>query len=202
MSAGDGRRSRRFLPRDPRVEEPYRLTPQLAFRVALLGFFALALFAVLFLRLWALQVLSGEKYAQAANNNRLRTLRLEAPRGPIVDRHGRALVVNVPGTRVELWPADLPKSWPEQRDELRRLSKIVGVPVGTILDRMNAHAGDPLTPVVVQTRPARGPGVVRVRARQRVSRRSHRRQLPAQISATSRSAHRFWATSARSPSPS
>jgi penicillin-binding protein 2 len=149
--ASDAARPRRFLPPDPRVEEPYRLTPQLAFRVALLGFFALALFAVLFLRLWALQVLSGEKYTQAANNNRLRTLRLEAPRGPIVDRHGRALVVNVPGTRVELWPADLPKSWPEQRDELRRLSKITGVPVKKILDRMNAHAGDPLTPVVVQT---------------------------------------------------
>jgi hypothetical protein len=46
--------SRRFLPGDPRVSEPYRLTPQLALRVAVLGFFALALFAVLFLRLWAL----------------------------------------------------------------------------------------------------------------------------------------------------
>ena len=52
--------SRRFLPGDPRVSEPYRLTPQLALRVAVLGFFALALFAVLFLRLWALQVLSGD----------------------------------------------------------------------------------------------------------------------------------------------
>ncbi|HLM34408.1 MAG TPA: penicillin-binding protein 2 [Gaiellaceae bacterium] len=151
MASATRGRSGRFLPPDPRVEEPYRLTPQLAFRVALLGFFALALFAVLFLRLWALQVLSGDQYAAAANNNRVRTLRVDAPRGPILDRNGRALVVNVPGTRVELWPSDLPKTWPAQRDELRRLSKIVGVPVTEILRRMKKHESDPVTPVVVQT---------------------------------------------------
>jgi len=37
----------RFLPGDPRVEEPYRLTPQLALRVAVLGFLALTIFAVM-----------------------------------------------------------------------------------------------------------------------------------------------------------
>jgi penicillin-binding protein 2 len=149
--ATDAQHPRRFLPPDPRVEEPYRLTPQLAFRVAILGALAFALFAVLFLRLWALQVLSGDQYAAAASENRLRTLRLDAPRGPILDRDGKVLVTNMPGTRVELWPADLPKNWPAQRDELRRLSKIVGVPVGEILRRMKKHEGDPLSPVVVQT---------------------------------------------------
>jgi penicillin-binding protein 2 len=144
------RTPRRFLPPDPRVEEPYRLTPQLALRVAVLGALTLAVFAVLFLRLWALQVLSGDKYAAAASDNRVRTLRLDAPRGTIVDRNGKPLVINVPGTRVELWPADLPKSWPEQRAVLRRLSKIVDVPVKQILRRMKQHEGDPLTPVVVQ----------------------------------------------------
>ena len=109
----------RFLPGDPRVEEPYRLTPQLAFRVAIMAFLALAVFAVLFLRLWALQVLSGDRYLAVANDNRVRTLHLEAQRGPVLDRNGSVLVENVPGTRVELWPADLPKSWPAQRSELR-----------------------------------------------------------------------------------
>jgi penicillin-binding protein 2 len=142
---------RRFLPPDPRVEEPYRLTPQLAFRVALLGFFALALFAILFLRLWALQVLSGEKYAATANNNRVRTLPVPAPRGAILDRNGKVIVGNVAGTRVALWPDDLPKTWPEQRKELRRLAKVVHVPVAAILARIKAHEDDPLTPVVVQT---------------------------------------------------
>jgi rod shape-determining protein MreD len=36
--------SRRFLPRDPHVAEPYRLTPQLALRVGILGMLALAVF--------------------------------------------------------------------------------------------------------------------------------------------------------------
>jgi penicillin-binding protein 2 len=141
---------RRFLPPDPRVEEPYRLTPQLALRVAILGALAVAVFAVLFLRLWALQVLAGDKYAAAANDNRVRTFAIDAERGNILDRHGKPLVVNVPGTRVELWPADLPKSWPEQRAELRKLSTIVGIPVREILRKIKKHEGDPLTPVVVQ----------------------------------------------------
>ena len=79
----------RFLPGDPRVAEPYRLTPQLALRVAILAFLALGVFAVLFLRLWALQVLSGDRYLAQANDNRVRTLRVEAPRGPILDRNGK-----------------------------------------------------------------------------------------------------------------
>jgi len=142
--------NRRFLPGDPRVEEPYRLTPQLAFRVAILAFLALAVFAVLFLRLWALQVLSGDRYLAAANDNRVRTLRIEAPRGPVLDRTGKLIVTNVPGTRVELWPADLPKTWAAQRKELRALAAVTGASVKDMLADLNAHAGDPLTPIVVQ----------------------------------------------------
>ena len=102
-------RSRRFLPGDPRVEEPYRLTPQLALRVAILGFVALAVFAVLFLRLWALQVLSGSKYLREASDNRVRNISVDAPRGWIVDRYGHPLVENAVGTSLVVWPADLPR---------------------------------------------------------------------------------------------
>ena len=142
--------SGRFLPGDPRVSEPYRLTPQLALRVAVLGFLALALFAVLFLRLWALQVLSGDRYLAQANDNRVRTLRLEAPRGPILDRNGRVLVTNTPGTRVELWPSDMPKTWAAQLAELRRLASVTGVSTKDIVAELGKHGSDPLTPVVVQ----------------------------------------------------
>jgi len=142
--------SRRFLPGDPRVSEPYRLTPQLALRVAVLGFLALALFAILFLRLWALQVLSGERYLAQANDNRVRTLRLEAPRGAILDRNGRVLVTNTPGTRLELWPSDLPKTWAAQLAELRKISYVTGVPTKDIVAELAKHGNDPLTPIVVQ----------------------------------------------------
>ena len=41
-----------------------------------------------FFRLWFLQVLSGEDYVSQARENRVRKVRIEAPRGDIVDRHG------------------------------------------------------------------------------------------------------------------
>ena len=73
--------SRRFLPPDPRVEEPYRLTPKLALRVGILGMLAIAVFAALFLRLWSLQVLNGEQLLRASQNNQRRDVRVPAPRG-------------------------------------------------------------------------------------------------------------------------
>ena len=147
---GKRSRSRRFLPPDPRVEGPHRLTPQIALRVGLLGAVALGVFAVLFLRLWALQVLSGNDYLQAALKNQLRTVRLESPRGPIQDRHGRVLVTNQPGTVVRIWPADLPKQG--RYTELRRLSEILDLPLARISAEIRKRRGDPLTPVTLPVR--------------------------------------------------
>ncbi len=96
-----------FLPRDPRVEEPYRLTSQTALRIAILGAIAIALFAALFLRLWALQVICGERYLLEAQNNQVRSARVEASRGTIVDRNGNLLVSNQAATSVQLWPATI-----------------------------------------------------------------------------------------------
>ncbi len=142
--------SRRFLPKDPRVEEPWLFTPRIALRVAILGVVALGVFGVLFLRLWALQVLSGTQYLRTAEDNQLRTVRVQAPRGVILDRNGRAIVTNVAGTAVQLWPADLPKTWRAELRELRALSKIVHVPVPQILAGIRKRAGDPVTPVTVK----------------------------------------------------
>ena len=138
----------RFLPRDPRVDAPYRLTPQLVFRIGILGFLTLIVFAVLFVRLWALQVLSGNQFLVAAQNNQLRLLRLDAPRGPIEDRFGRVLVQNTNATAVRIWPADLPKHGAYQ--ELRRLSRILEVPLADVTSEIKKHKGDPLTPVTVK----------------------------------------------------
>jgi penicillin-binding protein 2 len=145
--AGTGRT---FLPPDPRVDEPFRLTPQAALRVAVLGGIVLLVFGALFLRLWALEILSGHQYLRVAQNNQLRTIRLEAQRGPIVDRNGRVLVANREGTAVGLWPADLPHKWHARLRELRLLSKVVGVPVTEMLKGIAERKDDPLTPVTVK----------------------------------------------------
>jgi penicillin-binding protein 2 len=110
---------------------------------------ALIIFAILFLRLWALQVLSGDRYLNAAQNNQLRTIRVEAQRGSIVDRSGRTIVSNVPGTGVRIWTADLPE---EGRYAMfKRLSKILRVPLPRLTKALEENKGDPLTPILVKT---------------------------------------------------
>ena len=45
---------------------------------------------------WHVQIAEGANFRSLADNNRIRRLSLEAPRGLIKDRHGRSLVENVP----------------------------------------------------------------------------------------------------------
>ena len=85
------------------------LSPQLAMRVAILGGVALALFAIIFFRLWFLQVLSGDEYLVQARENRTRDVRIQAPRGEIVDRNGATLVANRYANVVQIEPQDLPE---------------------------------------------------------------------------------------------
>ena len=68
-----------FLPPDPRVEEPYLLTPKMAMRVAILGAVALVVFGVLFLRLWSLQILSADSTARRRSQNQQRTVSSRRP---------------------------------------------------------------------------------------------------------------------------
>jgi len=154
MSSRDGtpygnRRSlsQRFLPPDPKSREPYRLTPGLALRVGVLGAAALLVFGVLFFRLWSLQFLSGPKYLAAAQDNQLRLIRVEAPRGPILDRNGTVIVDNTAGTAVELWVGDLPKQG--RYAEIRQLASVLDVPVGELAATVDR--ADPVYPIVVKT---------------------------------------------------
>ncbi len=93
-----------FVPQDQRPP----LTPQLALRVAMIGMFALALFAIIFFRLWFLQVLSGNQYLAQASVNRVRNLDIPSPRGQIVDRNGTVMVSSTPVPAVVISPPDLP----------------------------------------------------------------------------------------------
>jgi penicillin-binding protein 2 len=142
---------RTFLPPDPRVEEPYRVTPQAAVRIAILGIVAVTIFGALFFRLWALQVISGERYLEAAKNNQVRTSRVAAPRGSILDRDGNVLVSNVPGTAVQLWPAAFHEATIERQDRtLHRLASLLGVRYREIKADVAARGDDELTPVTIK----------------------------------------------------
>ena len=139
--------SGRFLPPDPNAHEPYRLTPKLALRVGLMGTLAIAVFATLFLRLWSLQILNGEQLLRASQNNQLRDVRIQAPRGPILDRNGQKLVTNIPGLAVQVRITDLPKQRSVRLREIRALARLVGVPATQIGATIRRHRQDPLTPV-------------------------------------------------------
>ena len=141
--------SSRFLPPDPGVEAPYRLTPGLAFRVGLLGIVALVVFTVLLFRLWSLQVLSGDSHLAQAQGNQKRTIRIEAPRGTIVDRRGRVIVDNVAGTAVKVWVSDLPKVG--RYDVIKRLATVLGVRPARLAKEVDARFADPVNPITVKT---------------------------------------------------
>src|SRR5438477_4234325 len=84
------------------------VSPQLALRVAIIGGLVMTMFAIIFFRLWYLQVLSGEKYVKQANANRARELPIAAQRGEILDGDGRPIVASRVSNAVRIVPSALP----------------------------------------------------------------------------------------------
>src|ERR1044071_314162 len=65
-------------------------------RLRLIQAVILLLLGVLAVRLYVLQVVNGAKYAEVAENQRIRLLPIPAPRGDILDRDGHVLVNSAP----------------------------------------------------------------------------------------------------------
>ncbi|MFZ1995198.1 MAG: penicillin-binding transpeptidase domain-containing protein [Solirubrobacteraceae bacterium] len=140
------------MPTPPEERRP-PLTPQLALRVAIVGSFALALFAIIFFRLWFLQVLSGDQYVKAATVNRVRRIDVAAPRGEVLDASGTPLVDSVKTLAVQISPEDLPTpvtldkldtlEHPPRADAIvyNRLAHVLGLP--TKRARCQLHMATP-----------------------------------------------------------
>jgi penicillin-binding protein 2 len=122
---------------------------RLALRIAVLGGVAVLLFAVLFFRLWNLQVLSGSEYLAEAKNNRTREFKVIAPRGDILDRDGNVLVDNRTSLALQLNTQKLPEDPVEERDELTRLGGLAQMSLRkvrrTIRESEEVAAGAPVT---------------------------------------------------------
>src|SRR6266487_5276858 len=65
---------------------------RLGSRLSVLKYLMVAVFSVLSVSFWVLQIVQHAKYAEMAENNHQRTLALRAPRGLVFDRTGRVLV--------------------------------------------------------------------------------------------------------------
>ena len=64
------------------------------------------IFLLIIGRVFYLQVIRGEYYKNIAENNRIRSLEVKAPRGLIIDRNGEILASNVPSFDLVLSPSE------------------------------------------------------------------------------------------------
>ncbi|HEU4463054.1 MAG TPA: penicillin-binding protein 2, partial [Solirubrobacterales bacterium] len=122
---------------------------RLYLRVAVVGGVAAVLFAILFFRLWNLQVIAGDEYLAEAKNNRTREVKVIAPRGDILDRDGEVLVDNRTSLALQVNTAKLPEDPAEERTELARLGELAHMSLRkvrrTIEESEEVAAGAPVT---------------------------------------------------------
>ena len=80
-------------------------------------------FTVLLGRLWSMQLVSSDDYAQQAESNRTRTVYTSAPRGRILDRNGEEIVGNRPSLTVVAESSVL-----DDEVEMQLLASLLGMP--------------------------------------------------------------------------
>ncbi len=105
----------------------------------LIGFalFAVLVFAVLLVRLVDVQIVHGAEYRAQAEANQIRLIRVAAPRGLIVDRHGKVMVRSRPSFVVALVPS-LVK---DLHSELESVATTIHLPMAKLEYRLYHHRG-------------------------------------------------------------
>ena len=107
---------------------------------------------ILFLRLWYLQILKGEEFKQFAEENRLKKIKIEAPRGMVFDRDRKLLLDNHPTFNVTITPQYFRAAKVEERDTtILKLAKITHTTTKTIQDALfKARRQPSFQPVIVK----------------------------------------------------
>jgi len=102
-----------------------------------LAMIVVAIFLVFVIRLFQLQILEGEALASRSQANYVRTVRLEAQRGAIVDREGRTIAASRPAYGVDLIPNEIRNPWRTYSvlgailgEDPKEISERVGQPTG------------------------------------------------------------------------
>ncbi len=130
-------RQRRKLEKINKIDEEELLV--LKKRVDTATAIIIILVAVLIARLWFLQIKKGDEYSRLSENNRIRVQKTQAPRGNILDRHGRIIVTNRPYFNL-VWTKE---DAPDPDEVIKRLSKIVNEDISTLLTRIREATGRP-----------------------------------------------------------
>ncbi|MFC7548452.1 peptidoglycan D,D-transpeptidase FtsI family protein [Plantactinospora sp. GCM10030261] len=112
-------------PRPPRLADPRR-------RLRLGTLLVLTLFAVIGIRLVAIQVMETPAYAGNGLANRLRTVDLPAPRGAIYDRSGVPLAHSVEARFISADPTLVS----DPKDTAEKLRPLLGIPATDLIPRL------------------------------------------------------------------
>ena len=99
-------------------------------RIQMLRIFILICLGVLCIRLWFLQVLNGSYYRDKSENNRIRTVKVVAPRGRIIDRNESILVRNRPSFNVGIMVEDVE----DPAKSIANVAKASGIEPGILFD--------------------------------------------------------------------
>jgi penicillin-binding protein 2 len=147
-----------------RADAPYFRSPGFYVRIGGLAAVVGGALCVLVLRAWSIQVLHGPQYASLARQQAVRTVDLEGPRGAIVDSKGRVLAgttgrIVIAADIAALGTTDSHGVWRASGTgwaDLRRLSRLAGIPVRTLLGRIrHSVIQSPFAPAVVLPNPPR-----------------------------------------------
>ena len=95
---------------------------------------------------WFVQIVQGDYYRELAENNRLRKLPIQAPRGLVYDRHGRLLVENIPSYNLLI---DRSRSGDPKR-AMSFVAEVLGKPPADLQALLQHYRGIPVfKPVLV-----------------------------------------------------
>lgn len=119
---------------------PYRRKPaweRSTWRIVVFAFVtALALLGLL-VRLIQVQIVQGDAFRAAAQENQIRLIPVAAPRGAIVDRSGTPIVRSRPSFVAAVIPSELN----DLPAELKVVSQAIGIPIAILQDRLLHHHG-------------------------------------------------------------
>lgn len=106
----------------------------------------IAALALLLVYFWHLQVLRGKHYRELAENNRIRSVVIPAPRGAVFDRKDRILVENRSSFNIVMTA----EHNEDLRESVQRMAALLGVPSDQVRARM-AGQGPRFRSVVVKS---------------------------------------------------
>ncbi len=105
--------------------------------------------AILATRMLYLQVINGDQMRQYSEENRIKRVKVPAPRGMFFDREGNLLVDNRPAFNVQITPQYLKESG-KPKQVLEKLSSLIHLPVSEIEKRLQRARQPSFMPVIIK----------------------------------------------------